>query len=126
MRSVVVECAHGVGHLQLNRADALNALGVQFCREIDESLLALDARDDVRSILISSSLRHFSAGADIREMLGMSAEQAEATGFTGCVSAPRQVRKPLIVAVRGLAERRDWRVSWASTSRWTSCSPGAP
>ena len=103
MRSVVVECADGVGHLRLNRADALNALDVQFCKEIDASLLALDARDDVRSILISSSLRHFSAGADIREMLDMSAEQAEATGFTGCVSAPSQIRKPLIVAVRGLA-----------------------
>ena len=83
MTSVVVECADGVGHLQLSRADALNALDVQFCKEIDASLLALDARDDVRSILISSSLRHFSAGADIREMLGMSVEQAEATGFTG-------------------------------------------
>lgn len=103
MTSVVVECVDGVGHLKLNRANALNALNVQFCKEIDDSLLALDARDDVRAILISTALKHFCAGADIREMLDMTAEQAEATGFIGCVSAPPKVRKPLIVAVRGLA-----------------------
>ncbi|TXH87063.1 enoyl-CoA hydratase-related protein [Thauera aminoaromatica] len=103
MTSVAVECADGVGHLELNRADALNALDLQFCKEIDDALLALDAREDVRAILISTSLKHFCAGADIREMLDMSAEQARATGFVGCVSAPFRLRKPLIVAVRGLA-----------------------
>lgn len=103
MTSVAVECADGVGHLELNRADALNALDLQFCKEIDDALLALDAREDVRAILISTSLKHFCAGADIREMLDMSAEQARATGFVGCVSAPPRLRKPLIVAVRGLA-----------------------
>ena len=103
MTSVAVECADGVGHLELNRADALNALDLQFCKEIDDALLALDAREDVRAILISTSLKHFCAGADIREMLDMSAEQARATGFVGCVSAPPVLRKPLIVAVRGLA-----------------------
>lgn len=103
MTSVAVECADGVGHLELNRADALNALDLQFCKEIDDALLALDAREDVRAILISTSLKHFCAGADIREMLDMSAEQARATEFVGCVSAPPRLRKPLIVAVRGLA-----------------------
>lgn len=85
MTSVSVECADGVGHLELNRADALNALDLQFCKEIDDALLALDAREDVRAILISTSLKHFCAGADIREMRAMSAEQASATAFIGCV-----------------------------------------
>lgn len=103
MTSIAVDCVDGVGHLQLNRANALNALDLQFCTEIDDALLALDAREEVRAILISTSLKHFCAGADIREMLDMSAEQASATGFIGCVSAPPRLRKPLIVAVRGLA-----------------------
>ncbi len=103
MASVVVECVDGVGHLKLNRADALNALDAQFCKEIDESLVAMDAREDVRVILISTSLKHFCAGADIREMLDMTAEQAKASGFIGCVSAPPRLHKPVIVAVKGLA-----------------------
>ena len=103
MTSIAVDCVDGVGHLKLNRANALNALDLQFCTEIDDALLALDAREDVRAIHISTSLKHFCAGADIREMLDMSAEQASATGFIGCVSAPPRLRKALIVAVRGLA-----------------------
>ena len=69
MTSIAVDCVDGVGHLQLNRANALNALDLQFCTEIDDALLALDAREEVRAILISTSLKHFCAGADIREML---------------------------------------------------------
>lgn len=103
MSSVDVECIDGVGHLRLNRANALNALNLQFCREIDDSLIALDARDDVRAILISTSLKHFCAGADIREMLDMTAEEAKTSAFIGCVSAPPGLQKPVIVAVKGLA-----------------------
>ena len=103
MASVVVACDEGVGHVQLARADALNALSVPFCREIDEALLALDAREDVRAILVSSTLKHFCAGADIREMSAMTYEEAKASGFMGCVSAPSNISKPLVVAVKGLA-----------------------
>ena len=103
MTEVFVECGDGVGHLRLNRADALNALSVQFCQDIDASLLDLAAREDVHAILISTSLKHFCAGADIREMLGMTTEEAKASGFIGCVSAIPQLHKPVIVAVKGLA-----------------------
>ena len=54
MTSVALDCVDGVGHLKLNRANALNALDLQFCTEIDDALLALDAREDVRAILIST------------------------------------------------------------------------
>lgn len=103
MTSVIVDCSDGVGHLKLARTDALNALGTHFCREIDAALLALDERDDVRAILISSTLGHFCAGADIREMAAMTAEEAEAAAFTGCVSALPRIAKPVVAAVKGLA-----------------------
>lgn len=103
MTSLIVECGDGVGHLKLARPDALNALDQRFCREIDEALFVLDERDDVRAILISSTLAHFCAGADIREMAAMTAEEAEAAAFTGCVSALPRVKKPVVAAVRGLA-----------------------
>ena len=61
MTSIAVDCVDGVGHLKLNRANALNALDLQFCTEIDDALLALDAREEVRAILISTSLKHFCA-----------------------------------------------------------------
>jgi len=103
MSWLTVDVCDGVGHLALNRADALNALSRQFCGEIDEALRDLDRRQDVRAILISSKLKHFCAGADIREMAGLSEADAIASGFTGCVAALPQVAKPVIVAVGGLA-----------------------
>jgi enoyl-CoA hydratase len=94
---------HGVGHIILERAGALNALSREFCRAIDEAAKAFDHSATVRAILISSSLKHFCAGADIREMAEMKAEEARATGFIGCVEYVDKITKPLIVAVNGLA-----------------------
>jgi enoyl-CoA hydratase len=98
-----ISITDGVGHLSLRRTDALNALGRAFCGEIDAALATLDASPEVRAILISSALKHFCAGADIREMAEMSFEQAVAEGFAGCVEALPDVRKPVVVAVNGLA-----------------------
>ena len=89
----------------------------------------------MRAILISTS-GNFCAGADIREMLDMSAEQARATGFVGCVSAPPGSASRLIVAVRGLAAGGGtnwWRCATSSPpprasaiprSRWAPCRAG--
>ncbi|MEX8520311.1 MAG: enoyl-CoA hydratase-related protein [Leptothrix sp. (in: b-proteobacteria)] len=103
MNSLNVEQCNGVGHITLNRVGALNALSREFCQEIDAALLALEAAEDVRVILISSALKHFCAGADIREMAGMTADEAVAGQFTGCVGSLAQISKPVIVAVNGLA-----------------------
>lgn len=103
MSSLNVEQCDGVGHIALNRFGALNALSREFCHEIDSALLDLEATGSVRSILISSALKHFCAGADIREMAAMTSEEAVAGQFTGCVSSLPSISKPVIVAVRGLA-----------------------
>lgn len=103
MSSLNLELHDGVGHITLNRPDALNALSRQFCHEIDLALRDLDNTESVRAILISSALKHFCAGADIREMAEMTAEEAMAGQFTGCVSSLPDISKPVIVAVKGLA-----------------------
>lgn len=103
MSSLNVEQCDGVGHITLNRFEALNALSREFCHEIDVVLRDLEATASVRAILISSALKHFCAGADIREMAEMTAEEAVADQFTGCVSSLPNISKPVIVAVKGLA-----------------------
>lgn len=103
MASLIVAVAEGVGRIVLQRAEALNALSRAFCDEIDAAVVALDASPGVQVILISSALKHFCAGADIREMAGITHEEAVAEAFTGCVKALADVRKPVVVAVNGLA-----------------------
>lgn len=103
MSSLSVERGDGVGHVKLNRFGALNALSREFCHEIDVALRDLEATDSIRAILISSALKHFCAGADIREMAEMTADEAVASQFTGCVSILPNISKPVVVAVKGLA-----------------------
>lgn len=102
MSSLNVEQCDGVGHITLNRFGALNALSREFCHEIDVVLRDLETTENVRAILISSALKHFCAGADIREMAEITAEEAVAGQFTGCVSSLPNISKPVVVAVKGL------------------------
>ena len=60
----------GVALIQLNRPKELNALNGQLVREIRDALVALDADEAVRVVIITGSDRAFAAGADIREMAG--------------------------------------------------------
>jgi enoyl-CoA hydratase len=103
MSQLLIEERSGVGHLSLNRGDAVNALSREFCTEIDSALRRFDASESVSVILITSALKHFSAGTDIHEMATMSHDEVLAGAFTGCVSFLPEVSKPVIVAVNGLA-----------------------
>jgi enoyl-CoA hydratase len=60
-----VEVADKVAHLRLNRPDELNTMVREFWTELPEIVRGLDARGDVRVIVLSSTGRHFCAGMDL-------------------------------------------------------------
>ena len=60
-----VEVADKVGHIRLNRPDDLNSMVREFWTDLPEIVRGLDARGDVRAIVLSSTGRHFSAGMDL-------------------------------------------------------------
>ncbi len=60
-----VEVADKVGHIRLNRPDDLNSMIREFWTELPEIVRGLDARGDVRAIVVSSTGRHFCAGMDL-------------------------------------------------------------
>lgn len=103
MANLQLTIGDGVGQIVLGRAEALNALSRAFCDEIDAAVAAFEASPEVRVILISSALKHFCAGADIREMSAMTHDEAVAEAFVGCVKTLADARKPVVVAVNGLA-----------------------
>ena len=63
--------------------------------------LATDAA--VRVVLLRAEGEHFAAGADLKEMLGISAEQARATDFAGCCAPLGTFPKPVVALVQGFA-----------------------
>ncbi len=65
---VIVKAEHGLGHLMLNRPEALHALNTAMCAAMIDALLAWRDDDSVRAILIDHApgTRGFCAGGDIR------------------------------------------------------------
>lgn len=65
MASVDLEIADGIAHIVLNRPDKLNAINADMLDALERSLDTVEARDDVRVVLLSGRGRAFSAGFDL-------------------------------------------------------------
>ncbi len=63
--TLTVQLEGPIAHVQLCRPDALNAMSAAFWTEMVEAFAVLDARSDLRCIILSSTGKHFSAGLDL-------------------------------------------------------------
>lgn len=73
---LLIEHQDGVTTLKLNRPEVLNALSRALVRELSETLDTIAADDAARVLVLTGGTRRaFSAGADIHEMEGLTAEE---------------------------------------------------
>ena len=94
----------GVVLIRLNRPEALNALNSQLLRELSLCVEALDRDEAVRCLVLTGSNKAFAAGADIKEMAGLTyAEAFRQNFFTESSERITRCRKPIIAAVAGYA-----------------------
>ena len=98
---------HGVAIITLNRPDVLNSFNRGMAREL-QAALADAARDpDVRAVLLTGAGRGFCAGQDLSEALN--ADKSTDLGdivrtvYTPIVRAIRDLEKPVVCAVNGVA-----------------------
>jgi enoyl-CoA hydratase len=100
--SLVIDGA--VATIGLNRPDALNALNSTMVREIVGALDALEADDSVRCVVLTGSDKVFCAGADVKEMAGLSAADISSADHLRAVwERAWKFPKPLIAALSGYA-----------------------
>ncbi len=98
-----------MGRLTLNRPQALNALNSQLLEELSAELERLESqaeKEDLRVLIVTGAgEKAFVAGADIKEMRGLSSDQAEALARRGQKIMGRLSELPLVViaAVNGFA-----------------------
>ncbi|KAK6525053.1 hypothetical protein TWF281_011934 [Arthrobotrys megalospora] len=101
---IVERPADGVGQITLHRPKALNALSTPLFKELNDALQNLDQDPSVRAILLAGSERAFAAGADIKEMKGLTFSKAYSTNFIQLWSTTiTNLNKPTIAAVSGYA-----------------------
>lgn len=111
---VIVEFRDGVTVITLNRPRALNALARPNSEALLAALHAANADDDVRCVVITGNGRGFCVGADLKEMMGNRGKtpatpppralaMSPLGNWNRILNAMRDMQKPLIAAVNGLA-----------------------
>ena len=98
---ILVETRGQVGLVRFNRPKELNALNAGLMEELLTALEAFDADPAIGALVVTGNERAFAAGADIKEMAGLSAVDMLARDSIGRWDRLRRLHKPLIAAVAG-------------------------
>ena len=103
---IIYEKSDGVATITLNRPEALNAFSNDVVEEILRALEDVKSDENVRVVVLTGAgEKAFSAGADIKSMVGMTALKARELSLMGeslCL-ALENLEKPVIAAINGYA-----------------------
>ena len=103
---IIYEKSDGVATITLNRPEALNAFSKDVIEEILRALEDVKSDENVRVVVLTGAgEKAFSAGADIKGMVGMTALKARELSLMGeslCL-ALENLEKPVIAAINGYA-----------------------
>ncbi len=102
---VNVKKESGIFTITLDNPKTLNALDNQMLSEIEEAFVQARNDDEVRVVILTGSGKSFVAGADIKAMSTMNAEEAKVFGAKGAgvFRMIEKLPKPVIAAVNGFA-----------------------
>jgi enoyl-CoA hydratase len=103
---IIYEKSEGIATITLNRPEALNAFSREVVEEIIHALEDVKNDENVRVVILTGAgEKAFSAGADIKAMIGMTALKARELSLMGeklCL-ALENLEKPVIAALNGYA-----------------------
>ena len=106
MKYLFIEKSDGIGVITINRPDAMNAMNSDVVSELSITVSDMIADKEIGVIIITGSgEKAFVAGADIKAMQQMNAEDALEFGKTGqeMTLVIENSPKPVIAAVNGFA-----------------------
>jgi len=102
--TILVETIGKVGLIRLNRPQVLNALNDQLMTELGEALVAFDSDENIGAMVVTGNDKAFAAGADIGAMASFTYMDVYKSEYiTRNWETIRNIRKPVIAAVRGFA-----------------------
>src|SRR6202171_663635 len=105
-----VHIHEGIGLIQLNRPDKMNAIGALTRKQLGEAIKQVERDDAVRVVVLTGSGRAFCSGADVTEMVnegGMrtpeDAVNVLRNEYMPMLTRLRTMPKPVIAAMNGPA-----------------------
>jgi enoyl-CoA hydratase len=122
-QNINCEVAAGVATVTVNRPDKMNALNAATIGELAACFYALEGDAAVRAVVLTGSgEKAFVAGADIGELGGLTAVQAEmlARRGQGLMDLIENLGKPVIAAVNGFALGGGCELALACTFRYAA------
>ena len=120
------EVADGIATVRLNNPEKLNALTFRTYEELEQLFAALPQDKQVKVVIITGSGKGFCSGGSVHEIIGklieMNAEELHRfTGMTCNVTKHmRNLKKPIIAAVNGIAAGAGAMLALASDFRLVS------
>ena len=105
---ILFEIDQGVATITLNRPDVLNSFNRRMAIEVREALSSVTSNGDVRAVLLTGAGRAFCAGQDLAEASPKEGPAPDlgdivARGYNPIVRTLRQLDKPVVCAVNGIA-----------------------
>jgi 2-(1,2-epoxy-1,2-dihydrophenyl)acetyl-CoA isomerase len=107
MPTILTSCAEGVATITLNRPEVRNALDMTMRRDLEAALMAFDADQTVRVVVVRGAGEHFCAGGDVKLMrdnpMTAAEGQLRVEAINRAILALARFRAPTIAMVDGAA-----------------------
>jgi enoyl-CoA hydratase/carnithine racemase len=105
---LVTEDRGAVRIVRLNRPEKMNALNTPLTQALLDAMLGADADPNIRAVILCGAGKAFCAGADLAEFKDLTPDQrdrvtARADLTCRTQSVMRQISKPVVAAVQGVA-----------------------
>lgn len=97
-----------VAHITLNRPETLNAINLEWSKDLMHAILRCDEDPEIKAVLISGAGDHFCAGGDLKAFLTQGDQlplhiKEVTTYFHAAISRMVRMDAPVIAAVHGYA-----------------------
>lgn len=103
MKNLLFNMINKIGVVTLNRPEALNALNKATVEELDQLIDEIEKSRELKVLIILGSNHNFAAGADVKEMVNCTVEEAKKFSFSKTLQKIGNLKIPTIAAIDGYA-----------------------
>jgi enoyl-CoA hydratase/carnithine racemase len=91
----------GVARMTFDRPEVLNAGNAQFAADLGRAVAAIDARDDVRVVVMTGAGRAFQTGVDLKALAAGELTQPDLVAWEDAMTAIERMDRLVIAGING-------------------------